>query len=235
MAGRLPEERVRVPVVYQRWQSLTFLHWGYDPDAVQRLLPAGLEVDTYDGAAWVALTPFLVVGARPLGLPALPGLSTFPETNVRTYVRDGRGRDGLWFMSLDVDALPMALAARAFYWVPYHWANMEVHEGATVTYASRRRALGSAAHDIVVRPGAALSGTTDFVDFLTGRWRAFTRIATRLMVTPVEHQPWPLHEAAVEHLEQDLLAAAGLPDPEGPALVHFSPGVDVRLGPPPPA
>jgi uncharacterized protein YqjF (DUF2071 family) len=235
MAGRLPEERVRLPVIYQRWQSLTFLHWAYEPDAVQRLLPPGLDVDTYDGAAWVGLTPFLLVRARPLGLPAVPGLSTFPETNVRTYVRDRRGVDGLWFMSLDVDALPMAVAARAFYWVPYHWATMEVHEGQTVSYSSRRRGLGSPSHEIVVRPAGPLSETTGLVDFLTGRWRAFSRMATRLVVAPVEHQPWPLHHVTVDRLDEDLVVGAGLPAPEGPPLAHYSPGVDVRLGAPRPA
>jgi uncharacterized protein len=234
MAGRWPEERVSRPVLCQRWQSLSFLHWAYEPEVVQRLLPPGLEVDTYQGKAWVGLTPFLLVDFRILCLPAVPGLSTFPETNVRTYVRNAAGTDGLWFFSLDVAQLPTAALARTFYWVPYHWAGMRVDEKIPVTYSSHRRgAVGPRpSHHIVVRPTVSLGEdqTAGLIDFLTGRWRAFTRIATRLAMVPVEHQPWPLFDAELEHLEEDLLVANGLPRPEGAPLVHFSPGVDVRLG-----
>ena len=217
----------------QRWQSLSFLHWRYDPAEVQRLLPSGLSVDTYDGAAWVGLTPFVLVGFRPLCLPAVPVLSTFPETNVRTYVRHGNGRDGLWFLSLDVSRLATALGARGALWVPYHWASMSVDEGPVVRYRSQRRSAGAprASHDIAVRPGAAIGeDRSPLVDFLTGRWRAFTRVAGRLVTVPVEHEPWPLFDADPLECDQDLFEAAGLPSPQETPLVHFSPGVNARLG-----
>jgi uncharacterized protein YqjF (DUF2071 family) len=224
-----------LPLACQRWQSLTFLHWRYDPAEVQRLLPPGLQVDTYDGAAWVGLTPFLLVRFRPLCLPPVPVLSTFPETNVRTYVRDEQGTDGLWFLSLDVSRLATALAARSFYWVPYHWADMSVEEGPTVRYTSRRRTFPGRGvrHRIRIRPTTPVADDrSELVDFLTGRWRAFSRIAGRLAVAPVEHQPWPLVHADVEELDEDVVAATGLPPPDGDPFTHFSPGVDVRLGRP---
>src|ERR671932_566151 len=105
VSGRLPDQRVRWPVVCQRWVTMTFLHWAYDPAAVQRLLPPGLEVDTHDGAAWVSLTPFVMRDFRPPCAPAVPGLSHFPETNLRTYVRGPEGGDGLWFLSLEAASL----------------------------------------------------------------------------------------------------------------------------------
>ena len=217
----------------QRWQSLSFLHWRYDPGEVQRLLPPGLSVDVHDGAAWVGLTPFVLVGFRPMCLPAVPLVSTFPETNVRTYVRDNDGTDGLWFLSLDVSRLAAAAGARGLLWVPYHWASMSVEEGPVVRYRSRRRTAAGRgpAHDVTVRPGPALDETRPpLVDFLTGRWRAFTRVSGRLVVVPVEHEPWPLFEAEVVEVDEDMLAAAGLPSPHGEPLTHFSPGVDVRIG-----
>lgn len=236
MVGRLPEEHVARPVLCQRWQSLSFLHWAYEPEVVQALLPAGLKVDTHNGSAWVGLTPFVLVDFRVLCLPPVPWISTFPETNVRTYVRDANGTDGLWFFSLDVARLPTALLARTFYWVPYHWATMRVEEGSPVTYTSHRRGpVGPRpSHRITVRPGAPLQpeDTAGLVDFLTGRWRAFTRVASQLAVVPVQHEPWPLFEAQVERLEQDLLVAVGLPPPAAAPLAHFSPGVNVRLGTP---
>src|SRR4051812_24259993 len=96
--GRCPD---RQPVMYQKWRSLLFLHWALPPEAVRPLLPAGLDLDVYQGSAYVGLVPFTMRGVRPVGLPAVPWLSNFHETNVRTYVHAG-GRDpGVWFFSLD--------------------------------------------------------------------------------------------------------------------------------------
>jgi uncharacterized protein YqjF (DUF2071 family) len=142
VSGPVPEHRVRWPVVRQRWLTMTFVHWAYDPSVVQRLLPDGLEVETYDGAAWVSLTPFMMRDFRPPHLPAVPGLSHFPETNLRTYVRGPGGGDGLWFLSLEADSLATVVGARAGYWVPYHWASMAVEGESPVRYISGRRPPG---------------------------------------------------------------------------------------------
>jgi uncharacterized protein len=98
--------RVAHPVMYHQWNRITFLHWRYPPAVVQSFLPAGLTADTCDGTAWIGLTPFLMEDVRPPGLPALPWLSRFGEVNVRTYVRDTRGRPGIWFLSLDAAGCP---------------------------------------------------------------------------------------------------------------------------------
>src|SRR3954468_2623282 len=104
--------RVTTPVMYHEWSHMTFIHWRYPPDLVQSLLPDGLAVEEHDGSAWVGLTPFLMRNVRVPGVPAIPGVSQFPETNVRTYVRDTQGRSGLWFLSLDAGSLLAVLGAR---------------------------------------------------------------------------------------------------------------------------
>jgi uncharacterized protein len=96
---------------------------------VQARLPAGLEVETFDGAAWVGLVPFLMDGVRPPGVPPAPWASRFPETNVRTYARGPDGRDAIWFLSLDAARLGAVLAARAGYALPYFWSRMSVARG----------------------------------------------------------------------------------------------------------
>src|ERR1700734_1447986 len=113
------------PVMRQRWQRLTFLHWAYDPDAVQRLLPAGLTVDTFGGVAWVGLVPFYMQVHTP-GDRGVPWVSNFCETNVRTYARDREGRAGIWFLSLDAARLGAVAVARASYQLPYFWSSMRV-------------------------------------------------------------------------------------------------------------
>ena len=99
------------PVMRQRWERLTFLHWPFQPADVQRLLPDGLETETYDGAAWVGLVPFYMRVATPGG-HRVPWISNFCETNVRTYVRDRAGRSGIWFFSLDASRLGVVVTAR---------------------------------------------------------------------------------------------------------------------------
>lgn len=216
------------------WESLTFLHWPYPPSIVQRLLPDGLTVDTWGDSAWVAITPFVMTRVRPRLGPALPLLSTFPETNVRTYVRDRTGLDGLWFFSLDTTRAA-ALGARAV-GIPYCWSAMAVQrQGDAVVYTTRHRRFPPDAHGsstIGVRPLAPMApeevGGREH--FLTGRWRAFSRRGRQLFATPVEHPPWPLWHAETTVVDASLVAAAGLPPPDGAPLVHYSPGVDVRLG-----
>jgi uncharacterized protein YqjF (DUF2071 family) len=233
MAGALPEHRVVGPAVVQSWRQVTFLHWPLAADVVAARLPPGLEPDLWEGQAWVSLTPFLVEGHRVSPLPAVPGLSRFPETNLRTYVRGPGGVDGLWFFSLEADSALTVVAAWAGTGVPYRWSAMGIETGETITYTARRRPPHQPhGHRIVVRPGAPVPGeeVSERDHFLTGRWRAYTTIAGLLAVVPVEHQPWPLHRAEVVEMEEDLFAAAGLPPPGAPPLVGYSTGVDARLG-----
>jgi uncharacterized protein len=223
------EQRVRVPALRARWLNQTFVHWPFPPEAVQALVPEGLVVDEYDGAAWVGLTPFVMADVRLPGIPAAtPGLPTFAETNLRTYVRHPSGRDGLWFLSIEV-ACPLMLAARAV-GAPYSPAALGVTtRGDTVSYTGSRWAHGRS-YRLVVRPGDPIEPSERDV-WLTSRWRAYTRRLGMLWETPVEHEPWPL-AAAVAVLEETLTTAAGLPAPLGEPLVHHSAGVrHVRLGP----
>lgn len=223
------EQRVPWPALRAGWSTQTFVHWAFPPEVVQALLPAELTVDAYEGSAWVGLTPFVMADVRPHGVPpALPGLPTFAETNLRTYVRHRNGRDGLWFLSIEV-ACPLMLAARTI-GAPYRLGTLNIsRDGGGVSYSGARRG-GGAFYRLVVRPGNSIRPTPRDV-WLTSRWRAYTRRFGLLWETPVEHEPWPLADAVVKVLEETLTLAAGLPAPRSEPVVHFSPGVrHVRLG-----
>jgi hypothetical protein len=123
----------------QWWDELTFIHWQFDPAVVQRLLPSGLAVETFDGAAWVGLVPFFLRVGLP-GVPSLPWVSRFPETNVRTYVRSRDRARGIWFFSLDAARLGAVLVARSTYHLPYFWSKMAIERsGPQISYRCRRR------------------------------------------------------------------------------------------------
>ncbi|MEV4165395.1 YqjF family protein [Nonomuraea dietziae] len=233
---RAPDSpRVARPVMYHRWSDITFVHWRFPPDVVQALVPGCLKVETFDGTAWVGLTPFLMEDVRAPGTPALPWLSRFPETNLRTYVRDARGRSGIWFLSMEAGRLPAALGGRAGYWLPYFWSDMSVRtDGSLRRYRSRRYWPGPSGArcdvDVETGPDLAERELDELAHFLTARFRLFTVVAGRLASAEVEHPPWPLRHARLAGLDQDLLRVAGLPAPDQTPLLHASPGVPVRVG-----
>ncbi len=215
----------------QHWESLTFLHWPFPPEAIAPLLPPRLILDTIDGQAWVGLTPFLLTHLRPSLLPALPWISEFPETNVRTYVRGPDGKRGVWFFTLEAERLAAVLAARSLYHLPYRWAKMSVRRSAQVVeYRSeRRRSFGAGRTTIQVEPGSAIQ-PGEFDHFLTARFRLYAAAGNRLGTAPIEHEPWSLRAAHVLQLDQDLFHNSGVPQPQGEPLVHFSDHLAVKIG-----
>ncbi len=233
-----PLERVPVrrAVMVQRWTDVVFLHWRYRPDVVQDLLPPRVEVETFDGSAWVGLVPFRMEGLGLPGLAPLPFVGEFPEVNVRTYVRSG-GRRGVWFFSLDIDRLVPTVVARTAYRLPYCFGRVEhCRVGDIVTSAVHRRwprAAGDGRTGIAVRTGSPVDPDEPLEHFLTSRWGLIA--ATRrgsLRHAAVDHPIWPLHRVEVLHVDDHLVAEAGLPRPQGEPLGLWAPGVDVRVGRP---
>jgi uncharacterized protein len=229
----VPREPVRRPVMRQSWHDLTFLHWRYRVEDVRRVVPADLEIDVYDGSAWVGLVPFRVVGLTLPGAPSVPWVSNFAETNVRTYVVDATGRRGVWFFSLDAARLAAVIGARLGYGLPYYWSKMRVScDGRSASYCSKRRHGPTAASDIEIGIGERPPAQDELEVFLTARFRLYALRDGRLFRADVEHPQWPLHHATVKRLNDTLVRAAGLPAPQGEPLVHFSHAVDVLVSRP---
>lgn len=227
---------IRRPVMAHRWDRLSFIHWPYPPALVQRLLPEGLEVDTFEDAAWVGIVPFLLGVRLPAWAPTVPVLSRFVEVNVRTYVRGPGGLTGIWFLSLEAPHLLPLLVARGWYRIPYAWARMRFTDMAgPVAYETRRRwprhARPSAT--IIVEPGEELSPaeSSELDGFLTARFRLWSPAGKSLARTEVDHPPWRLRRARLLHLREDLLEAAGLPPATGEPVVRFSRAMAVAFGP----
>jgi len=224
-----PPEPVRIPVMRHRWDTITFLHWRYDVDEVQRHLPRGLDVETWDGHAWVGLVPFEMHVGGPVG----PLMVRFPETNVRTYVVGPDGRPGVWFFSLDAGSAAAVRVARASWQLPYFWSRMSIErDGDRIAYAAGRRGPRAVGHEITVVRDGELSNVGEFEHYLTARFTLWNVVAGQLMRTQAEHPPWRLCAATLVEWREDLISAAGLPAPEGEPIVHCSDGTDVRIGVP---
>ena len=111
-------------VMRQKWRDLLFIHWPIDPEALRPFIPAPLELDLFEGMAYIGLVPFTMTGVRPVGLPAVAGLSSFHETNVRTYVRLPDRDPGVWFFNLEAASSIAVRLARCLFHLPYHYARM---------------------------------------------------------------------------------------------------------------
>lgn len=216
-------------IMPQIWRRLTFLHWRYAPDLIRPLIPGGLELDTFDGAAWVGLVPFEIYG--------IPGVPHFPETNLRTYVVGPDGSRGVLFFCLEAARLAAVMGARVGYHLPYFWARMRVRsDQGMVYYASRRRWPHNPGvmTEIAIRPGSPFHHTqlNDLDHFLTARFRLYTTWRRRLMYAQIEHPPWPLARAAVVQLRETIFEANRIPAREGEPLVHYAAEVAVKIGRP---
>jgi uncharacterized protein len=224
-----------VPVMRQGWRHLLFLHWEVDAAELAARLPPGLELDTHHGKAYVGLIPFRVEGSRPPLLPPLPGVSTFAEVNVRTYVRWRGTERGVWFFSLDAASRVASEAARLTYRLPYHAAEGSLEEAdGTFAFASRRRD-GPGECRVAWRATGGASGPApagSLTEFLVERYALYTTGGSRLIRALVAHPPYELAPVELLSLEEDLLAVNGLGSHGRPPFVHYSPGVTPSISRP---
>lgn len=217
-----------------RWRDLLFAHWPVAAGPLHAALPAGLELDTWEGEAWVGVVPFRMERTAPRWVPPLPcSPSRFLELNVRTYVRH-RGRAGVWFFSLDANSPLAVRLARWSFHLPYHHARMTMaatSDGA-IDYRSERRhrGIGGGVFEARYRAGEVLrlQAPGTFGHWLTERY--FLATATprgELRVGEIHHAPWPLHAAEAEIGRCTVAEAFGIALPDLPPVLHFAPTLDV--------
>jgi uncharacterized protein YqjF (DUF2071 family) len=218
----------------QRWMLISFLHWRVDAAELRPLVPDALEIDEFDGSAWVGLVPFRMTTHVP-GLPAFPWISTFPETNVRTYVTGPDGGRGIWFFSLDVARSATAVAGAAL-GLPYRWSSMRIDGGfGDVTYrCSRLIPTGSVGSTAKVVSTAGPVPMTAREHFLVSRFRLYWTVpGGGLFTLDVEHEPLTLHAGRTPTLDDGLVEVAGIRRAIDGPITHHALGVThVRVGAP---
>ncbi len=237
------------------WAKLCFLHWPIPVQRLRPLIPSELEVDTFDGHAWLGVVPFEMQDVRLRFLPPLPGAHQFPELNLRTYVRPrgaADGDSGVWFFSLDAASRLTVRGARATFSLPYMDARMAMHPSphdGWVNYRSKRAHRGAPAASFAgrYRPSGPVSlsrpGSLEW--FLTERYALYSQagfgvrrglfgssagaLRSALLRGDIEHQPWPLQPAEVDLERCDMFRLIGLEGPpQGQPLAHYVESITVR-------
>ena len=225
------------PVIgFQRWDRLLFLHFEVPEEALRARVPPRLEIDTFDGRAFVSVTPFTVASARLRGIPPLPGIAQFHELNVRTYVRKGEDR-GVWFFSLDAASAAAVAIARATLRLPYCYAGMHRSEDRGLFRYDSVRVLpppqATFSGSWSVTGGAAPAEPGTLSHFLCERYVLFSRaFGSKLFRLRVRHAPWPLRPVEDVRFAETLAQADALPPLGAPVLSQYSDGVDVDFFPP---
>jgi uncharacterized protein YqjF (DUF2071 family) len=220
-------------VMSQTWNNLLFAHLPVPVAQLRSLVPTLLHIDTFNGEAWVAVTPFSIGNLRARFLPPLPPFSSFPELNVRTYVKV-EDKPGVFFFSLDAASLAAVMGARALYFLPYFHARMRIRVGADeVRYWSRRlrgrEARFEARYAPVSPPRNPERGTLEH--WLVERYCLYTVMGGALYRAEIHHLPWPLHDARAHIVENTMAQAAGIDLPDTDPLVHFAQRLRVFVWP----
>ena len=239
-------------IMTQTWNDLAFLHYAVEPAALRALVPDVLTLDLYDGNAWLSITPFWMSNVRPPGVPPVPGLSKFGELNVRTYVTY-RGKQGIYFFSLDAGNLSAVWGARVFYRLPYWHAKINVEgdlaHGVGLRRAARpgrdiqyklKRIHGPRAGDEMPEFRARYAPTGEpqearprsLYSFLCERYCLYAWNRGRLYRGEIHHLHWPLQPAEIEIEKNTMAVPTGLRLPAQPDIVQYSRTLKVLVWPP---
>ena len=222
--------------MHQDWGHLLFLHWPVPPEQLRPSLPPGLELDLYEGRAYVGLTPFTMTEVRPAGCPRSRSsrASTRPTSGPMSTPE---GRDpGVWFFSLDAASALAVIGADLLGFLARIDMTIDRSPGAApIDYRPQRRWPGPTSASCSVRYAprgpvtSAALGSLEY--FLVERYVLYSVARGRLYRGRIQHAPWPLQGADVPYLEETLLAAAGIARPEGTPLAHYGREVRVEIFP----
>ncbi|MFO7447714.1 MAG: DUF2071 domain-containing protein [Ignavibacteriaceae bacterium] len=229
------EPRNKLIVMHQDWRDLLFLHWEYDSAKLQRTLPEGLYVDTYNGRAYIGVIPFSLLNLRLNLLPPVPGISYFSEINVRTYVYDENGTPGVWFYSLDADKF-LAVEAAKLIDLPYRHAEITNEKdpgNGIINFSVKRTGEIISSHFKY-----SMNGEESFADseslefFLIERYLLFNYSKEKNMIRQIQvhHNPYPIVKADLLQWDDKMLRLNGFEvTNRKPDHTVMSPGVDTKI------
>jgi uncharacterized protein len=218
----------------QQWRDLLFLHWSVPIEEIRAQVPAGMQLDLFDGKAYVGIVPFVMQNILPTYIPSFLA-QNFLEINLRTYVHV-HGEPGIYFFSLDANSQLAVMGARLTFSLPYTYADIaiEKYEEQLIYYNSKRyfheNAKFSCRYQVKEKLPASEEGSSDH--FFLERYWLFLEKNKKLYKAQVHHTPYPAHRVEMHAIEESLIQAANMSRlTTVPEYMHYSPGVDVQMYP----
>ncbi len=218
-------------IMRQRWRNLLFSHWPIPLETLRRHIPSELEIDTYQGRAYLGVIVFMIEGIHLRGLSSLSLTPVFSEVNLRTYVHY-QGKPGVFFLSLDVGDWASYTIAKRWYRLPYKKALISFQkEGQSFACQSVRKGTIDPPISFGVKYAPASEvyvpkeGTLDH--WLTERYCLFsTNNGSNIYCGEIHHRPWPLQKAKADISKNTLFTPFRMEGSEGKPICHFSKGLD---------
>jgi uncharacterized protein len=213
-------------VLAQTWEDTLFLHWPVEPGELRRAVPAQLPIETFEGRAWLTISPLAIRASHPRLVPPLYPWASFPEVNLRTYTTVG-GRPGVYFISLECPSTVAVAAARAIFRLPYRLARIRRTDiGPRTVVRSTRlppgpRPAGFAVDYAPARDLDRAEAAPDTLDrWLLERYSCYgVDRLLGVLRTEIQHPPWRVAPTEVTVHDLTLPRAHGLPL-AGEPLVH---------------
>jgi uncharacterized protein YqjF (DUF2071 family) len=239
MARQIPRGHLPFPMpershaLVQEWRDLTFMHWEVEPEALMPHIPKGLEIDLFQGKAYVGTIPFVMKNVRPRMLPPLPGVSTFPEFNIRTYVTKN-GKPGVLFITLDAQSRITCWHAPRSYGLPYRYAKCKLNaSNEKYSWKSRRTSDGVELEgECEIHGESRVAEKNSLEYFLFERYSLYTEHRGKLHMAYTLHAPWVFKDGTAKIIKNTLTESYGLGiDVMNPQHVHASEGVYVQTWP----
>ncbi|MGV3467279.1 MAG: YqjF family protein [Heyndrickxia sp.] len=218
-------------IMRQAWRNVLFLHWPVPVEKLRPHIPSSLQIDTFKGSAWLGIILFVLEGIFPLGISSLSLTPSFPETNVRTYVKYN-GKPGIYFMSIDVENWASLKIAKRWYRLPYHSAQIFYQkEGQNFNFHSIRKDNESPSiylkgqYSPISEVYYAKEGTLDH--WLTERYCLYSsNNVASIYCGDIHHQPWPLQKAEIDLVRNTLFTPFNFDFSKVKPIAHFSTGLD---------
>lgn len=211
---------------YQEWNDALFLHYLVPEKLLNPLIPKGLELDLFEGKAWVSVVAFRMENIRPRGLPAISLVSTFFEINVRTYVSKGK-KSGVYFLNIEAQKALSAFISRQLSGLPYEKSRITssgINNIRVFDSLNFSKDFSLEAHFEIGRK-KYFKTTLDV--WLTERYSLYLEQKGKLYRYEIHHAEWEITEVFLKRLGVrykigQLEIGAAQPD-----LVHYSSGVKV--------
>ncbi|MBW8348799.1 DUF2071 domain-containing protein [Bacillus sp. IITD106] len=219
-------------IMRQKWRDVLFMHLPIKPEKLQPYIPSAIEIDTFDGYAWLGVVVFKIDGIYPRGFPPVSIRPAFPEINLRTYVRCN-DKPGIYFLSLDVDDWTSYTLAKRWLHVPYHPAKISIQKK---KQSYQFESIRNRNNQIICKGSyTPLSGiyypenmTLDH--WLTERYCFFSNdIKSNIYCLDIHHTPWPLQKAVSDIYTNKLFSPFHFDLTDGTPIFHYSKGVDALV------
>ena len=210
-------------VVSQKWSDVLFLTYAVPFEVIRELVPKELEIDTFDGEAFVSIVPFFMSDVRFKVGPVLP-FSKLWELNLRTYVKF-KNRKGIYFLTLDANHFLGSLIANLFFHLPYRYRNISgMVNNQDYSFSSKESLNLDAKIGKLVRP-------SDFDEWAVERYSLYTKYKSRIYRGDVSHKKWELYEIEELDLRDNFSSEFNLSSKKKILHQRYSKKLDVKFKP----